>query len=144
METLFDLQSGTAGIPIVQLTAGVTEGLQVRWDQLADDIFNLDLTLQQPTNGVLQSIRVGNAAPGTTSGLLNVTKLINLSWPGGGAAVLSDPLGEITSHADGAVIFSGTPILLDSGTALIDSRCCLLYTSPSPRDQRGSRMPSSA
>ena len=24
------------------------------------------------------------------------------------------------------------------------SRCCLLYTSPSPRDQRGSRMPSSA
>ena len=28
------------------------------------------------------------------------------------------------------------------GTMLIDT--CLLYTSPSPRDQRGSRMPSSA
>ena len=26
----------------------------------------------------------------------------------------------------------------------VDSRSCLLYTSPSPRDQRGSRMPSSA
>ena len=26
----------------------------------------------------------------------------------------------------------------------IDTRGCLLYTSPSPRDQRGSRMPSSA
>ena len=25
-----------------------------------------------------------------------------------------------------------------------DRRACLLYTSPSPRDQRGSRMPSSA
>ena len=25
-----------------------------------------------------------------------------------------------------------------------DAICCLLYTSPSPRDQRGSRMPSSA
>ena len=25
-----------------------------------------------------------------------------------------------------------------------DSKLCLLYTSPSPRDQRGSRMPSSA
>ena len=24
------------------------------------------------------------------------------------------------------------------------NKCCLLYTSPSPRDQRGSRMPSSA
>ena len=28
--------------------------------------------------------------------------------------------------------------------ALILSKICLLYTSPSPRDQRGSRMPSSA
>ena len=27
---------------------------------------------------------------------------------------------------------------------LVDIRTCLLYTSPSPRDQRGSRMPSSA
>ena len=26
----------------------------------------------------------------------------------------------------------------------IDKEICLLYTSPSPRDQRGSRMPSSA
>ena len=26
----------------------------------------------------------------------------------------------------------------------IHYQCCLLYTSPSPRDQRGSRMPSSA
>ena len=26
----------------------------------------------------------------------------------------------------------------------VDSDSCLLYTSPSPRDQRGSRMPSSA
>eukprot|EP00829_Urostomides_striatus_P009187 TRINITY_DN20180_c0_g1_i1.p1 TRINITY_DN20180_c0_g1~~TRINITY_DN20180_c0_g1_i1.p1 ORF type:complete len:113 (-),score=50.62 TRINITY_DN20180_c0_g1_i1:12-305(-) len=28
--------------------------------------------------------------------------------------------------------------------AELDSQSCLLYTSPSPRDQRGSRMPSSA
>ena len=28
--------------------------------------------------------------------------------------------------------------------ARVDRRACLLYTSPSPRDQRGSRMPSSA
>ena len=30
------------------------------------------------------------------------------------------------------------------GSLLIIIRNCLLYTSPSPRDQRGSRMPSSA
>ena len=28
--------------------------------------------------------------------------------------------------------------------SLLDNTGCLLYTSPSPRDQRGSRMPSSA
>ena len=28
--------------------------------------------------------------------------------------------------------------------SLYENRTCLLYTSPSPRDQRGSRMPSSA
>ena len=33
------------------------------------------------------------------------------------------------------------PVLAGGGTTL---RACLLYTSPSPRDQRGSRMPSSA
>ena len=32
--------------------------------------------------------------------------------------------------------------LLTSGHVLLEG--CLLYTSPSPRDQRGSRMPSSA
>ena len=30
----------------------------------------------------------------------------------------------------------------ESGAGLV--KACLLYTSPSPRDQRGSRMPSSA
>ena len=45
---------------------------------------------------------------------------------------------------------SGQPLQLTdmSGQALLvnfwASWCCLLYTSPSPRDQRGSRMPSSA
>ena len=32
----------------------------------------------------------------------------------------------------------------DSNDVEVNSNICLLYTSPSPRDQRGSRMPSSA
>ena len=32
----------------------------------------------------------------------------------------------------------------EDGVYMIDDKFCLLYTSPSPRDQRGSRMPSSA
>ena len=37
-------------------------------------------------------------------------------------------------------------IILSGGPASVNSQDapCLLYTSPSPRDQRGSRMPSSA
>ena len=34
--------------------------------------------------------------------------------------------------------------LLSVKTGGCPENCCLLYTSPSPRDQRGSRMPSSA
>ena len=33
---------------------------------------------------------------------------------------------------------------IDSPLSQLDIYGCLLYTSPSPRDQRGSRMPSSA
>ena len=36
---------------------------------------------------------------------------------------------------------AGTPVVSDPGRLLIN---CLLYTSPSPRDKRQSRMPSSA
>ena len=45
---------------------------------------------------------------------------------------------------------SNVLIMLDSSGSMSwcmpggDYMCCLLYTSPSPRDQRGSRMPSSA
>ena len=52
----------------------------------------------------------------------------------------------------GAGAFQQTQIALDvefsedviDPTAQRDPNICLLYTSPSPRDQRGSRMPSSA
>ena len=44
-----------------------------------------------------------------------------------------------SEHRSGCFI-----VLLSSPPCLVSSTSCLLYTSPSPRDQRGSRMPSSA
>ena len=41
---------------------------------------------------------------------------------------------------DTAQILAADHLISDGGL----TRACLLYTSPSPRDQRGSRMPSSA
>ena len=53
-------------------------------------------------------------------------------------------LGIETSQLD--VLDSSTLNSFAQRYASVDIlfNCCLLYTSPSPRDQRGSRMPSSA
>ena len=52
----------------------------------------------------------------------------------GDALLISRPLGT-------GVLFAGA---MSGATKTADLDTCLLYTSPSPRDQRGSRMPSSA
>ena len=56
---------------------------------------------------------------------------------GSGSAM---PLFQIFAKLDGAT----TTINVALEWAAYDVKTCLLYTSPSPRDQRGSRMPSSA
>ena len=49
-------------------------------------------------------------------------------------AVSANEAGNVPAAPQGAL-----PVVKD-----VMSQPCLLYTSPSPRDQRGSRMPSSA
>ena len=46
--------------------------------------------------------------------------------------------------AEGATVVDGIIVDGFKNVTIQDNRVCLLYTSPSPRDQRGSRMPSSA
>ena len=64
-----------------------------------------------------------------------------------GATVIADTLSELspslTSFEDETGFSTTTFVLPSSGTFTLGFGC-LLYTSPSPRDQRGSRMPSSA
>ena len=47
------------------------------------------------------------------------------------------------SYPDMVLLAGGTPIFIE-GSAANNYKICLLYTSPSPRDKRQSRMPSSA
>ena len=76
--------------------------------------------------------------------------------PGGYvAAIRAAQLGLKSAVIDENQKFGGTCLrvgcipskaLLESSHLLVEARdhICLLYTSPSPRDQRGARMPSSA
>ena len=53
---------------------------------------------------------------------------------------------EFTPHVDTGdyiVVINADKVTV-TGNKAKDKKYCLLYTSPSPRDQRGSRMPSSA
>ena len=54
-------------------------------------------------------------------------------------AVLVNEFGEI--GIDNDLIIEGSEDMIELNNGCI---CCLLYTSPSPRDMTGSRMPSSA
>ena len=63
-------------------------------------------------------------------GVLVAILLLLFLWTGYKSYSLSDKIDEITAKNDKLASQVGD--------------LCLLYTSPSPRDQRGSRMPSSA
>ena len=56
-----------------------------------------------------------------------------LMYPGSGITAMSEELVEALRRQPGIM-----------QTALTQAFVCLLYTSPSPRDKRQSRMPSSA
>ena len=64
-----------------------------------------------------------------------------------GGLMATAQLGPIANDyglASLPVTLFGVTLPLLTMTLSIDNVACLLYTSPSPRDQRGSRMPSSA
>ena len=57
--------------------------------------------------------------------------------------ISTDILGYLTAQENKSFLRFITCGSVDDGKSTLIGRC-LLYTSPSPRDQRGSRMPSSA
>ena len=56
----------------------------------------------------------------------------------------SDGKAQLTINATDTIELEGDQLLLTTVRSHDQYNTCLLYTSPSPRDQRGSRMPSSA
>ena len=51
---------------------------------------------------------------------------------------------ESKYFGEAGLYFAGLIMILDGVAGAVAANTCLLYTSPSPRDKRQSRMPSSA
>ncbi|MBJ2176193.1 DUF11 domain-containing protein [Aureibaculum sp. A20] len=93
-----------------------TSGVQIRWDQgTTDAITTVDLILDAPASGTLESVILGNGAEGVTVGTQNAYKEITLTWSGGGTAILNDPLDEVTGRVTGDVLNSGDIIEINNG-----------------------------
>ena len=93
-------------------------------------------TVKPPQNsGVSHSIRASGTSKAILSDGISVIEEFY--------SVVSRPVGAVTEYE-----VDGENGDWDNATAASDknagTEACLLYTSPSPRDQRGSRMPSSA
>ena len=54
------------------------------------------------------------------------------------------PVEDITRQSRGVLHGGASCVLAESLGSIASNLCCLLYTSPSPRDRTRSRMPSSA
>ena len=152
-----------AGSPIVELAGVETSAAMIReiqWDAFGQNVLHLDLARIDASKSVelTLNIELVGVAPGSKNGgtvrqllqeieiLCPATKVpdklqlkINDLELGGSITVGDIPLPEgakLITEADGVVV----------QCVVVDAKDddCLLYTSPSPRDQRGSRMPSSA
>ena len=89
--------------------------------------------------GHIAALRTGNAAAKVAA----ARALKELA----GTEVKADETAEHAANRVAITEAGGIAPLVElvrSGSASAKEEACLLYTSPSPRDQRGSRMPSSA
>ena len=94
-----------------------------------------------------QAGRVGPAGESGGSQVAPLTKNILEDYYHIGRSLSSTPVSRVGTDDEGAGAWDGNGgVDEDEHTvrARIETWDCLLYTSPSPRDQRGSRMPSSA
>ena len=135
--TIIDYSVDTVDGVTVESTVEVTY-VQVEPDQSLDNPIGSAVTVDPVANdtGDFDPTTVMIIDPATG---LPVTSLV---VPGEGTWDVDPATGAITFTPEPG--FEGNPTIIDYSVDTVDGVTCLLYTSPSPRDQRGSRMPSSA
>ena len=111
-----------------RLTQGAIENLE-SWPQTTSTGLEMEATREAANRAVQKSQYLRG-------------KLGELKAVAEGRSVLISETLKFQAKQGGEKIITRDRIQLDG--VFLTSKVCLLYTSPSPRDQRGSRMPSSA
>ena len=105
----------------------------------AKHLSKLDINSVNDLNRILNEIAyLNNQADNVAYDVNRTRQLIREHFPDTYEGMSQD---ELTVQAEQQFAMSERA---HSEAMLMQSKICLLYTSPSPRDQRGSRMPSSA
>ena len=121
-----DVTEFTLNVEVTDGNGGTTSG------ELAIDVTNVNETpidLVAQGGDVAENVEAGTVVANLSVGDTDANDTHTFSLSGEGS--------ENFEIVDGQVVVA-------EGVTLDHEDTCLLYTSPSPRDQRGSRMPSSA
>ena len=151
--------------PSMKVAANIASPLKLRGEKNIDarvreiasrlhiDMF-LDRYPAELSGGQQQRVALARALAKGAPLMLLDEPLVNLDYKL--REELREELTQLFSAGQSTVVYAttepGEALLLGGYTAVLDAgellqygpTACLLYTSPSPRDQRGSRMPSSA
>ena len=142
---------GSSGDVIINTTAGGyliakgADGVELHHNGTTDKKLETTSTGVTVTGALTAGGLTYPTSNGTSGQVLTSDGAGNVSWatPSG---LQTRTTAQVTVSATQDVAVN-TQITTPNGYALLaigTSHACLLYTSPSPRDQRGSRMPSSA
>ena len=136
-----NIQGGAPGTPFLSAPLGTITSVTGAVDLMAGTV-NAYFTLALNPSVAAQNISLGGSA---------VDRVFHLSLAD---LAVDAATGVITNGGWGLFTIVGEPIITTlqsttGGITVVPGApntffVCLLYTSPSPRDQRGSRMPSSA
>ena len=103
-----------------------------------DLAYDLTTTVKEAVEELAQAINLTNHS---TFSIFTVRKFFGKIAPLVKEALLSE---EHQDAGDASFLVDALADIRKMKSDATPSKACLLYTSPSPRDQRGSRMPSSA
>ena len=109
----------------------ITTEKNTHLEHLEDDIINRGSEGGKNAVNFLKSVR--NMLAGSSSGRVNMS----VKWDGAPAIICG-------TNPENGRFFVGTKSVFNKTPKINYTPACLLYTSPSPRDISGSRMPSSA